>query len=180
VSLYAMPLAAGGALYGVTTYYGPINLTAAHGWSAGMADLMFAIWLAVGTISSYYFGSISARLGRKRVVTVGYIGSVVGLVALFLTSEWYLIAPALVVFGGVMFLTYPALFAMVSDVTSSEERGTAFGMVFAFQLGGGSAVVYLCGLIADRYDDPSYAFPVTAAFALASLAMFAFSKNGSR
>lgn len=180
VSFYAMPLAAGGALYGVTTYYGPINLTATHGWSAGMADLMFAVWLAVGTISSYYFGSISARFGRRKVITIGYIGSVFGLMALFLTSEWYLIAPALFIYGGVMFLTYPALFAMVSDVTTSEERGTAFGMVFAFQLGGGSAVVYLCGLIADHYDDPSYAFPVTAVFALASLLLFAFSKNGRK
>ncbi len=180
VSIYAMPLAAGGALYGVTTYYGPINLTATHGWSAGMADLLFAVWLTVGTISSYYFGAISAHLGRKKIVIIGYVGSVLGLAALFLTSEWYIITPALAMFGGVMFLTYPALFAMVSDVTSSEERGTAFGMVFAYQLGGGSAVVYLCGLIADRYDNPSYAFPVTAAFALASLALFAFSRNGSK
>ena len=182
VGWYAIPVAAGGALYSVTTYYGPINLTAEHGWGVGAADLVFAIWLAVGTISSYLYGRISARLGRRNVVILGYCGSIIGLVALSLTSEWFMIVPALVLYGALLFLTYPALFAMISDATDIEERGTAFGLVFAFQLGGGSAVVYLCGLIADAYDDPSFAFPVVAAITASAVAMFAlrFRQQGGR
>lgn len=178
VGCFSLPIAAGGALYGVTTYYGPINLTAAHGWGVGAADLVFALWLAVGTVSSYSFGRISTRFGRRRVVTVGYLGSIIGLLALFMTSEWYIVVPTLVAFGGLLFLTYPALFATVSEATGDGERGTAFGMVFAFQLGGGSAVVYICGLIADVYDDPSYAFPVTALFTAVSLVMFILYPGG--
>ena len=177
VGWYAAPLAAGGALYSVTTYYGPLNLTAVHGWGVGAADLAFAIWLAVGTISSYSFGRISNRFGRRRIVIVGYIGSIIGLLALFITSEWYLVVPALSVYGGLLFLTYPALFAMVSDVTDGEERGTAFGLVFAFQLGGSAAIVYLCGLVADAYDDPSFAFPVAVVFTAASLVVFALQRK---
>lgn len=178
VGRYATPLAAGGAMYGVTTYYGPINLTAVHGWGVGAADLVFALWLAAGAISSYSFGRISARFRRRNMITVGYIGSIIGLLVLFLTSEWYFVVPALIVFGGMLFLTYPALFAMVSEATGNEERGMAFGMAFAFQLGGGSAAVYLCGLIADAYDDPSYAFPVTAILTATSLVIFALYRNG--
>ena len=177
VAWYAAPIAAGGALYSVTTYYGPINLTAESGWGVGAADFVFAIWLAVGTISSYMFGRISAKLGRRRVVTIGYGGSMLCLVILFLTSAWYLIIPTLVVYGGLMFLTYPALFAMVSEATDDDERGTAFGMVFAFQLGGAASLVYVCGLIADAYDDPSLAFLVSAAFTAVALLMFVMGRN---
>ncbi|UCE90845.1 MAG: MFS transporter [Methanobacteriota archaeon] len=173
------PLAAGGVLYGVTTYYGPVNLTTMHGWGAGAADLMFAVWLAVGTISSYSYGRIRARLGRETIVRSGYVLSIAALVALYLVSDWYLIVPVLVLFGATMFLTYPALFALVSERTGLEERGTAFGMVFSFQLGGGAAVVYLCGLVADAYGDPSYAFLVAAAFTGASLLTFFGRSDGS-
>ena len=84
----------------------------------------------------------------------------------------------MVVYGGLLFLTYPALFAMVSEATDDDERGTAFGMVFAFQLGGASALVYVCGLIADAYDDPSLAFLVAAAFTALSLLTFVLKRNG--
>ncbi len=169
IGVFGAPLAAGGALYGVTTYYGPLNLTTMHGWGPGMADLMFALWLAVGTASSYSFGRISVIFGRETIVRAGYIVSAIALLALFFVSDWYLIAPVLMLYGATLFLTYPALFALVSERTGMEERGTAFGIVFSFQLGGGAAVVYVCGLVADAFGDPSYAFIVAAAFTAASL-----------
>lgn len=172
VGRFGAALAAGGVLYGVTTYYGPVNLTTMHGWGAGAADLMFAVWLAVGTVSSYSYGRIRARLGRETIVRSGYAVSIASLVALYFVSDWFMVAPVLVLYGAMMFLTYPALFALVSERTGLEERGTAFGIVFSFQLGGSAAVVYLCGLVADAYGDPSYAFLVAAAFTAMSLLTF--------
>jgi FSR family fosmidomycin resistance protein-like MFS transporter len=160
-----LPVAAGGALYSVTTYFGPVNLTTMHGWGAGEADLLFAVWLGVGTVSSYFYGAIRARFGRGTIIAAGYAISVLALIALFATSAWYLVIPVLVVYGAVLFLTYPALFAIVSERTVTGERGTAFGAVFAAQLGGGAAMTYICGVVADQLGDPSYAYPVTAAFA---------------
>lgn len=169
IGVLTLPIATGGALYQVTSYYGPLNLTAMHDWTAGAADLIFAIWIGVGTLTSYYFGSISARYGRQRILWIGYLISALGMVSLFAFSSWYLVAPVLVVYGAVLFVTYPALFAIVTDMTDISERGTAFGILFGFQLGGGAVVVYVCGLVADLLDDPSYSFLIAAGLSTLSL-----------
>ena len=165
-----VPIVAGGALYQITSYFGPINLTRTNMWDAGSADLMFALWIGVGTMTSYYFGALSASVGKYRLLVLGYLVSIVSVVVLAATTEWFLIAPTLFIFGAFLFVTYPALFSMVTDLTAEEERGTAFGILFGFQLGGGAASVYLCGWIADFAGTPQYSFLVAGVLAAASLA----------
>ncbi len=167
--LLTIPIVAGGALYQVTSTFGPVNLTEMHDWSAGSADLIFAVWIGVGTATSYYFGVMSARFGKATLMSAGYFVSAVAMLLLALTAEWYIVAPVLVVYGAFLFTTYPALFAMTTDVTGANERGTAFGILFGFQLGGGASLVYVCGVVADALNNPSYAFVIVAALALASL-----------
>lgn len=167
----AFPVATGGAFYQVTTYFGPINLTQQHGWGAGDADLMFATWIAIGTITSYFFGRVSERVGRARVLKYGYAIGCAAAFLLALTASWYLILPILVVFGGIFFLTYPALFGVASNATDASERGTAFGMLFGFQLGGGAIVVAICGVVSDMFNDPSYSFLIMGALGAVSLLM---------
>lgn len=166
-----VPIAGGGALYQVTSYFGPINLTTMHGWTAGAADLVFAFWIGVGTVTSYYYGRLSAMYGRKAMLTAGYLISTVAALLLFFVSDWYLVVPLVMAFGAVLFVTYPALFSMITDVTDTGERGTAFGILFGFQLGGGAVVVYLCGIVADIADNPAYSFLLVGLLGLASLAI---------
>jgi len=177
IGLLTFPIATGGALYQVTSYYGPINLTTMHGWTAGTADLIFAVWIGVGTVTAYYFGQLSRRWGRDRLLKAGYGISAVSAAALFFVSDWYIVAAVLVLYGSVLFLTYPAIFAAITKSTDESERGTAFGILFGFQLGGGAVVVYLCGLVADRLSDPSYSFLIVSALSLASLLFIQFGKT---
>lgn len=164
-----IPIVSGGALYQITSTFGPINLTKMHGWSAGSADLIFALWIGIGTATSYYFGTISAKIGKHRLLRMGYLVSLIAVITLWLTADWRLIAPTLVVYGAFLFVTYPALFSLITEVTGVEERGTAFGILFGFQLGGGAASVYICGFIGDRLNTPQYSFIVAGALAAASL-----------
>lgn len=173
----ALPIAAGGAFYQVTTYFGPINLTEMHGWSPGGADLMFAAWIALGTITSYFFGSLSGHFGRLTILRYGYAVGCISAVTLWYASEWYAILPILIIFGATFFLTYPALFGVVSKATQEDERGTAFGILFGLQLGGGAVVVAVCGMISDLFDDPSYSFLVIAGLGAASLASLHFLRD---
>ncbi|MCU0860252.1 MAG: MFS transporter [Thermoplasmata archaeon] len=164
-----LPIATGGAIYQVTSYFGPVNLTTLHGWTAGSADLLFAVWIAVGTLTSYYYGRLRERFGRYPIMRVGYGVSAVATFALFFLSDWQVTLPLLIIFGAVLFLTYPALFAVVTDATDESERGTAFGILFGFQLGGGAVVVYITGLVADMTGEPAWGFMIVAVMAALSL-----------
>lgn len=174
-----IPIIAGGALYQVTSIFGPVRLTIAADWSAGSADLIFAMWIGIGTITSYYFGAMSYRFGKTKLLLAGYLVSAIAAVILVFALDWFIIVPVLLVYGAFLFVTYPALFSMINDVTDESERGTAFGLLFGFQLGGGAVVVYLCGIVADALDNPDYAFVIVAVLAAAS-ALTMFSKNLSR
>ena len=165
----AVPIVTGGALYQVTSYFGPINLTRTGDWSAGNADLIFAVWIGIGTITSYYFGMLSTRFGKVKLLSMGYLVSIISAAILALTLQWFLIAPTLIFFGAFLFVTYPALFSMITEVTGPEERGTAFGILFGFQLGGGAVAVYACGIIASSLDSPAYSFYFIGALAALSL-----------
>lgn len=180
IAALTLPMATGGAFYQVTTTFGPINLTQMHGWSTGDADIIFATWIGIGTITSYFFGRMSERYGRARILWYGYA---IGCVAAFLlafTSSWYFILPILIVFGAIFFLTYPALFGVASSETDPAERGTAFGMLFGFQLGGGAVVVAISGMVADYFDDPSYAFLIMGFLGMVSAISLLRLRNGQR
>jgi len=166
-----IPIVSGGALYQITAYFGPTNLSITPGWNAGSADLIFALWIGIGTVTSYYFGALSARIGKYRLLRTGYLVSLVAAIILSLTTDWRLIAPTLLVFGAFLFLTYPALFSLITELTGEEERGTAFGILFGFQLGGGAVSVYVCGFIGDHLENPGYLFLFAGALAAASLIM---------
>lgn len=169
IAIIAFPVAVGGAFYQVTTYFGPISLTQEHGWSTGDADLVFAVWIGVGMLTSYLFGRVSGRFGRANILRWGYATACVAAVILAFVSAWYLIVPTLVIFGALFFLTYPALFGLATISTEPAERGATFGMLFGFQLGGGAVVVAACGALSDAFQDPSYSFLVIAGMAAASV-----------
>lgn len=168
IGLLSIPIMTGGALYQVTSYFGPLNLTKNGDWSASGADATLALWIAIGTVTSYYFGAICARFGRRELLKAAYIVSCACALLLAVLSQWYLVMPVLIVYGALLFITYPALFAYVTEATNEKERGTAFGILFGLQLGGGAATVYVCGTIADALNDPAYSFVVVSALAVVS------------
>jgi len=174
IGLLVLPIISGGALYQVTSYFGPLNLTKHGDWSAGTADLVFALWIGIGTITSYSYGRITSRFDRMKILKIAYAVSIVSVLILGVVDSWYIIGPVVMVYGALLYLTYPALFAMVTAATEERERGTAFGILFGFQLGGGAATVFLCGIIADTLGDPSYSFAIVAVLAAVSLMAIQF------
>ena len=175
VRLWALPLAIGGAAFTIVTTYGTILLRSERfGFplSAAEASLTIAAWIAVGSVAAFFFGRISRRFGRYRVLLAAYAGLVVtgivsgsvggpvGLVAMLL-SLWTI--------GSLLFLTYPALFSFISENSQAESQGTTFGVIFGFQLVGGAVLGWAAGWLAERLsDNPAIPFLVMAAASAAA------------
>jgi MFS family permease len=104
--------------------------------------------------------------------------SAVSALLIAFVSSWFLVAIVLIVYGALLFLTYPALFALLSEVTSEGERGTGFGILFGFQLGGGAAVVYICGIVAEALSDPAYALVLVSGIAASALVVLSVWESG--
>lgn len=169
VRLWLLPLALGGASYNVMANFGPLLLYHTFGVSGEWPGVSIAVWILVGTFFAFYFGRISVRFGRYRVLIAAYAGiglsglvsAVAGNVVLVLVSFWIL--------GAGIFLTYPAVFALAAESSHRQLRGAAFGIVFFVQLIGGALGVYLAGFLAtafgaDLAEEGALPFWTVAAF----------------
>lgn len=105
------------------------------GVGAAMIPLLWAALHACKVVSSLLGGDLSDRLGRKRLIVSGWTLYAVVYAGLAFASEaWQ--AWALFLLYGIYFgLTEGAEKALVADLTSASQRGTAYGLYnFAFSL----------------------------------------------
>jgi MFS family permease len=72
-------------------------------------------------------------------------------------------------YGAGLFMTYPALFAYIVEMTGGQRSERAFGIVFTAQLAGGFVFSFLCGVLADAFGikTPFVVLSVIAGVALA-------------
>ena len=57
----------------------------------------------------------------------------------------------MILLGVAVFLTYPALFSFVSEVTHESVEGWTFGLTFTFQTGGGAIILFFGGALSDLF-----------------------------
>ncbi len=152
IKLYMLPFAMGGASYVIGITYGPLLLTDKIQLSEGTVGLIIGGWIGIGIITAYMFSRITKLLGgRYRTLIIAF--STISIMGLII--GWFEYLPILILgfigFGGMMFITFPALFTLTTDSTDERMRGVTFGILFAIQLSGGVIMGYLCGWLADKY-----------------------------
>ncbi len=151
VRLWLLPLALGGAAYNIVSYFGPLLLVTKFSLAKDAAGVAVALWILAGAIAAFFFGRVSRRFGRYRTLLASYAG--IGLAGLIsgLLDNLVLVIAILWTLGSALFLTYPGIFAFVSESSHRRLQGAAFGLIFAFQLLGGAAGLFLAGVLADRF-----------------------------
>ncbi|MEE9592949.1 MAG: MFS transporter [Thermoplasmata archaeon] len=151
VALWIVPLSIGGAAYTITIGFGNSLLIQRLAFTEDTANLVIALWIAAGVLAAYSYGRISATVGRFRALVSAFL--VVGFAGLILSlaPPPPLLIPTFLVFGIALFITYPALFAFISESTEDVIGGATFGVVFGFQLIGGALTGYAAGLMADAW-----------------------------
>jgi MFS family permease len=140
-----------GASWGITITYLPLLLDARTTIPLPVIGLLVAMWTGIGSISSLSYGRIRKKINRKKVLTASYftIGAT-GLLLSYFTNV-YLIIPVLILLGVSLFLTYPALFSFISEVTHETNEGWTFGITFTFQTGGSTVLSFFSGVLSDLY-----------------------------
>ncbi len=151
VRLWLLPLALGGAVYNIVSYFGPLLLVTKFSLAKDAAGVAVALWILAGAIAAFFFGRVSRRFGRYRTLLASYAG--IGLAGLVggLLDSLILVVAVLWTLGSALFLTYPGIFAFVSESSHRRLQGAAFGLIFAFQLLGGAAGLFLAGVLAGWF-----------------------------
>ena len=159
-------LAARAFLTGTLAGYLPTYMVMGKGESIWIGGMTLAFLELVGTVGTFAGGSISDRIGRKKVL---YVGMIVGPAALFgfVQASGWLMVPCLVCIGIFVFACSPVLLATVQD-HAGENRGAANGLYMGINFGITALVLVLVGFLVDLFGF-SYTLSLCAGLSLLSL-----------
>ncbi len=129
-------------------------------WQAGSALSILEFAGAGGVLIS---GTISDRLGRRRVLTT-VIAIAPLLMLLFLRASGWTIVPALVILGFVLLSTNPVMMALIQEY-GRDHPATANGLYMFMGFVSRAIIVVIVGAIADRWG-------LRAAFHISALVGF--------
>ncbi len=140
-----------GASWGIVITYLPLLLNEKTDLSLPVIGLVVAIWIGIGSISSLSYGKIRSHVDRKKILIFSYLTiGVTGLCLAYFTNI-FIIIPIIILLGISIFLTYPALFSFVSEVTDESSESWTFGLTFTFQTGGGTILLFSGGILSDLF-----------------------------
>jgi len=140
-----------GAAWGMLSTYLPLLLAEKTTLSLSFIGYIAAIWLGIGCITSFFYGRIQTVIGRKNVLILSYFTIGISCILLFLYVNIPLFIAIMVLLGITVFLTYPALFSFISEITHESAEGGTFGATFTLQLGGGTILIFIGGFISDLF-----------------------------
>lgn len=138
-----------GTSWGMVVSYLPLLLVEKTTLSLPFIGIIISIWIGVGTIICIFYGKIITFLSRKTIVIMSYF--TMGVMAYLLTTvtNIFIIIIIMILLGISSFISFPAIFSYVSEITDDPTEGKTFGYIFTFQLGIGTLLLFFSGLTAD-------------------------------
>ena len=140
------------------------------GYSPWAVVMVYALYNLTYSALSYPAGALSDRLGRWRIIAVGwmiYAGVYAGFALLPASHSWGL-WPLMAVYGVYMALTDGVGKALIADHAPREHRGAAMGIFYALTGLTTLGASLLAGIVWDR-SGPTAAFLIGAGFAVVAL-----------
>lgn len=139
----------GGACWGTTVFYAPSLFHHKFHISLGKTGLYLALWIAIGAVMPYLLGYLSQKIGRRKIILFGFLGSTIFLGLLGLSPVKELTLVSLVLFGAFLFMIYPALQSVVGSRVSVGIQTQAFSIVANVQMFAGAVVSLMAGFLSD-------------------------------
>ena len=128
----------------------------------------FTVWGSANMLARVLAGRISDRFGRGGVILFGLALAGAGTAAIALLDGWWLLAAGLISGLGLGAAEAPLL-ALVADITSLDERGSAIGTLGMFLEIGSITGSVAAGVLAERLGLASVFLAAGAAPALGAL-----------
>jgi MFS transporter, DHA1 family, multidrug resistance protein len=102
-------------------------------FGAGGSQLgaLMAVFSVMQFIFSPFWGSMSDRYGRKKIMLIGVLGNALSLITIGFAQNMEMIFVARAVEGAISSATLPTAMAYISDSTTHEERGGGMGIIGA-------------------------------------------------
>jgi FSR family fosmidomycin resistance protein-like MFS transporter len=176
IKLFLPAAIVSGSSWGIVVSYLPLLLVERTTLSLSYIGIIISIWIGVGTIICIFYGKIYSFFGRKITVLFSYITlAVMAFLLIFITDIIILII--IMIFLGISsFLTFPAIFSYISDMTDETIEGKTFAYIFSIQLGGATILLFLSGLTADIWGIWTPFF-ILGLFSLLVTFLFIFNKK---
>jgi len=140
------------------------------GFSPWMVVLVYALYNFTYSALSYPAGILSDRLGRWRIISLGwllYAGVYAGFALLPASHAWGF-WPLMASYGVYMALTDGVGKALIADHAPKERRGAAMGIFYCITGFTTLAASLLMGVVWDRFG-PTPAFLIGAGFAVLAI-----------
>lgn len=154
-----------GMCWGITINYAPSLLNHSLGISIGKTGTILGFWMVAGTLSAFFYGNISGKLGRVKAVSIAYITIFAMTLIITLSRSPALTAASLMIYGIVLFLTYPANLSFVGSDVSGRNRTAAFSIVSNMMIISNSISSFVAGFLSDRFSI-HFPFVLISAFSL--------------
>lgn len=141
------------------------------GMAAKTAILSFIIVFGiVKAISNYYAGALADRIGRKRLLVIGWLFALPVPFMLMYAGSWSWIIAANVLLGINQGLAWSSTVVMKIDLVGERNRGLAMGLNESAGYASVAIVAFATGWIASEYGLRPYPFYIGIALSMLGLA----------
>ncbi|PWR69758.1 MFS transporter [Methanospirillum stamsii] len=113
------------------------------------ATMLVSLMLLAGVAGQMSGGTLSDRIGRKKVVVITTLLSIPAFAAILLTHGIFLIL-SMMIFGFMLWASFSVTIAMSHEMMPSKV-GLISGLFLGIAMGAGGIGVSLSGLLADRF-----------------------------
>jgi MFS family permease len=154
----------------------PVYLREDLGMSLGRMAIYLALSQVVGIGAQPMMGSISDRLGRKRVIVPCLVAFSAFLVALYLVEPGPLMVLVIVGMGAFLYSMQALFLAAASDLGGSEMQATISSMTYAMTFLAATISPIAAGFIADAFQVKAV-FLYGATLLLVSAVLYALQRS---
>nr|WP_271711497.1 MFS transporter [Marinigracilibium pacificum] len=145
------------------------------GIESSTAFLTFIIAFGITkAIANYFTGRLSNKLGRKKLLIIGWLFAIPVPLMLIYANHWYFVVLANVFLGINQGLAWSSTVIMKIDLVGQKERGLAMGFNEAAGYLAVGVIAFFTGYIASEYGVTPYPFYLGVVISLSGLILSVF------